>query len=109
MHYAHQTLASGRVSLLPVRTALILLQGVVSVALGGVSAYINAETEESWMELVPDCYDPEALNFVINSMTSLGYVLMDEPDAIEEREGGVIRNYLTQAWFPEEEVVMAAS
>lgn len=105
----HETLQLAQVGLMPTRTALILLRGVISLTLGGVAVYINAETEESWMEFAEDT-EPLAVTFVMNSLHSLGYELMDEVDAIEERPGGVIRNYLAQTWFPrEEEVVMAAS
>lgn len=81
---------------------LILLEGMVTITLGGVGLHIDAAKEESWIDLAPG-FDKRALSLVLGSVGRLGYELMDELEGIEESEDGRIRQYLTQTWFSIEE------
>ena len=83
----------------------ILLGGMLSYYCGKVRAFINASTEESWIEL-EEGYDPDVLAKLLHAVRGMGYDLMtDELEGIEEYEDGRIRYWLCQTWFPEEEVV----
>lgn len=82
----------------------IMLGGMFSYYCGKVRAFVNAATEESWIELEPD-YDADVFAKLIHAVRGMGYELMDELEGIEEYEDGRIRYWLCQTWFPEEEVV----
>lgn len=83
------------------RALLIPLGGMLHITLGGVTIYLNAETEEAWMELAPG-YDHNIMLQLTNALGPMGYEIMDEIGSIEEFADGTIRNYVAQTWFPEE-------